>query len=445
MPLQIAPKLRRRTAQKWLVALERHMYPGEFVWALARTTAKYPPCDGLAITNARVLAFLGSDVATSGPRVVVVAGNIQRFDIMGLGFNTLVITTRDNQQVSFGVLHRKDVAFVSHFVHYLGMSGFPPEVWAAIEAQRRFAEDSAAAAQREAANRAAAMRPDVEERAATERSATDPVTRPSSGRAITQPGQPPTGQDIPEPALKPGAATRAAVNHALKLVDSLLDRGRAAQNLPQKLRDELATNVRAAIEDRTHAALRDLPASSLKDALPRGTRLGSLGASRFRTVADIAASSPAALDAVPGIGPQSAYAIYTEAMAQRTRARERIRLRLDPDRRSRIDTSLLRLLLVLRRVDPLVGEIGAPLTELRTQVDPLRGPAQRAGKRVAMFFAGEAERTRAEAAREQLQAIAADPALAELDTKITDVLAAAGGGVTRGRHTKATLPLSMPC
>ncbi|KXF57180.1 hypothetical protein AXA44_30825 [Rhodococcus sp. SC4] len=424
MPLQIAPKLRQRTAQKWLAALTGHLYPGELVWALARTNAIYPRCDGVAVTNARLLAFLGSDVATSGPRVAVAADDIGRFDILRSGTSTtLLVTTRQNQQLSFGTLQHDDVAFVGHYVHHLTLAGFPPGMRAAVDAQGRAAAEAAAAARRGVADRAA------EERAATTpAAAADHPNRPRSGPAAAEPAPPPQQQqNTPEPAVVPDAGTRTTTDQPLKALDTLIARGQSAQHLPQKLRTEIAATVRTAIDDRTAAALREIPASSLKDALPRGTRLGSLGASRFRTVADIAASTPTAIAALPGIGPQSAHAIYTEAVAQRTRARAQIRIRFDPDHRSGIDTSLLRLLLALRSVDPLVGEISAPLNQLRTQVDPLRDPAQRAGKRMAMFFSGKAKRAQARAALQELRAIAADPTLPDLGNHIAMALEAAQG------------------
>ncbi|MFD9663503.1 PASTA domain-containing protein [Rhodococcus sp. NPDC059968] len=174
MPLQIAPKLKAKAAEKWMAALAGHLYPGEFVWALARTTVMRPPCDGLAVTNARVLAFSGRDVAAKGPKRAVDADNISRFDLPTFGAaKQLVITTRDNQRLYFGILQDADVAFVSHYVHHLGRVGradLPPGMRGAHQPKQEASgaepgaaiqpkSDTSADAQRETEERAAADQP----------------------------------------------------------------------------------------------------------------------------------------------------------------------------------------------------------------------------------------------------------------------------------------------
>ncbi|WP_368857265.1 helix-hairpin-helix domain-containing protein [Rhodococcus sp. KRD197] len=88
----------------------------------------------------------------------------------------------------------------------------------------------------------------------------------------------------------------------------------------------------------------------MKQALPKGTRLGSLAQSRLRTVADLAYSSPSEIAAVPGIGPQSAQAIHDEAVAHRTRVRAGERLRLNPQQKGTRETQLLTILTAVDRV-----------------------------------------------------------------------------------------------
>ncbi|MFC9356552.1 hypothetical protein ACFTZB_08215 [Rhodococcus sp. NPDC057014] len=187
MPLQIAPKLKAKTADQWMVALTGHLYPGEFVWALARTTVMRPQCDGLAITNARVLAFSGRDVAAKGPKRAIDADNISRFDLPTFGAaKQLVITTRDNQQLYFGILQGTDVAFVSHFVHQLGIAGLPAGMRGAHQPKPGTSEaEPVVAIQPKSEESTDADRKDAEEHAAAAQS----VAPPPNGQKSTKAGK----------------------------------------------------------------------------------------------------------------------------------------------------------------------------------------------------------------------------------------------------------------
>lgn len=59
---------------------------------------------------------------------------------------------------------------------------------------------------------------------------------------------------------------------------------------------------------------------------------------------------------VPGIGPQSASATHTEALAQQKRVRSQTRFRLNLDNKSTTDAEILRLLLRLRYAEPAVEQ-----------------------------------------------------------------------------------------
>ncbi|NMM86162.1 hypothetical protein B2J88_17600 [Rhodococcus sp. SRB_17] len=133
------------------------------------------------------------------------------------------------------------------------------------------------------------------------------------------------------------------VDETLNSLDALFALAQQALDTPRTVRVSIASAVTRALDAQIDAALRAVPAESLKDALPKGTRMGGLAQSRFRTVADVANSSAATLATVPGIGPQSAAAIHAEALAQQKRVRSETRFRLNPDHKSKTDTEILRL------------------------------------------------------------------------------------------------------
>lgn len=211
------------------------------------------------------------------------------------------------------------------------------------------------------------------------------------------------------------------VDETVRSLDALFALGQQALDAPPALRASITGAVSAAIASRVDAALREIPMESLKDALPKGTRMGGLASSQFRTVADVARSSPGLLGTVPGIGPQSASAIHTEALAQQQRVRGEVRFRLDPDMRNAADTDILHSLLTLRDIEPAVERVREPLAALHAQIDPLQPAAKRAGSRLARFFSGKKKRTEAQAAVAQIHAIVADPRLTELHTQLLAV------------------------
>ncbi|QCQ90495.1 ATP-dependent helicase [Rhodococcus sp. SGAir0479] len=214
----------------------------------------------------------------------------------------------------------------------------------------------------------------------------------------------------------------SGVDETVRSLDALFVLGQQALDAPPALRTAITAAVSAAIASRVDTALREIPVESIKDVLPKGTRTGGLAASRFRTIADVVGSSPALLATVPGIGPQSAAAIHTEALAQQQRVRGEVRFRLDPDTRSAADADILRSLLALRDIEPAVERVREPLAALHARVDPLRPAAKRAGSRLARFFSGRKKRAEAQAAVTQIQAIVADPRLTDLHTQLLAVV-----------------------
>lgn len=109
--------------------LRGQLLPGEEIWALSKTNQLRPVLDGLAITNARVMAFSSIEIATRGPRVAVDADNTSRFEfVKKMTGKQLHVTDLAQQVHQFGATTDADIDFVSHYIHHLASAGFPPGI-----------------------------------------------------------------------------------------------------------------------------------------------------------------------------------------------------------------------------------------------------------------------------------------------------------------------------
>ena len=156
--MQLAPKLKEATAQKWSTALTPYLSPGEQVWALSKTNSVFPILDGIAITNARVCAFAYIEInQRKGIKVAVDADQISNvvFAPRRLGNPTLVLTMQRGEQVKMGDIHPDDVGFVEHYVRTLIATGYPPEIRQALASAQHAERQAAAQAQQVESDRLA--------------------------------------------------------------------------------------------------------------------------------------------------------------------------------------------------------------------------------------------------------------------------------------------------
>jgi hypothetical protein len=143
LPL-IGAKLKKVQAAAWLDGLANHLYPGEEVTTLARANLMQPNCNAIAITNARVVAFHGRDVARNGVKTEVAADQIDRVAVPRKisGF-LLTVKTKTGEILTFGALRGADFDLIHDAVEQLAASGPAPTVaaWLArrYEQQRQMA------------------------------------------------------------------------------------------------------------------------------------------------------------------------------------------------------------------------------------------------------------------------------------------------------------------
>jgi len=129
MPPLIGARLKKEQTAAWLDGLASHLYPGEEVSALARTNLMQPNCNAIAITNARIVAFHGRDVARIGVKREVAADQIDRVGVPGkLSGLVLIVKTKTDEVVTFGALRGADFDLVHDAVEQLAASGPAPAV-----------------------------------------------------------------------------------------------------------------------------------------------------------------------------------------------------------------------------------------------------------------------------------------------------------------------------
>jgi hypothetical protein len=136
MPPLIGAKLKNVQADAWLDGLANHLYPGEEVTALARTNLMQPNCNAIAITNARVVAFHGRDVARNGVKREVAADQIERVGIpRKISGHFLIVETKTGEVLTFGALRGADFDLIHDAVGQLAASGPAPAVAAWLAAR----------------------------------------------------------------------------------------------------------------------------------------------------------------------------------------------------------------------------------------------------------------------------------------------------------------------
>ena len=192
--------------------------------------------------------------------------------------------------------------------------------------------------------------------------------------------------------------------------------GRAERSLAHvdRLRSDIASDVQRIVDDIVVDVLRRTSVDELKSYLPKGTRVGGLKSSRYRSAADVYQATPAAIAALPGIGPQSAYAIHAAAVSKAAHEQSVARVRLDPQARTPQDGVLAGRLLTLHAVDARARRLRALLNWLHAVVDPMARDLRRHDSGIRMFFSGTKKKAAADAAAAMLERLGADPALAEL-------------------------------
>ncbi|MBO9553195.1 SNF2-related protein [Cellulomonas sp.] len=174
-------------------------------------------------------------------------------------------------------------------------------------------------------------------------------------------------------------------------------------------------------EARVRAELAQVDVDRLGDMTEKNLRLSALAAAGYTSVADLLGKDAAELDAVPGVGAQTARSVVAavEQLAEAVRAGTHVRIELDdrgrPDSAGTVE--LLRLLHRAMRLRPLVEPQRSRLTDYAASVRRLLPRASRAASRLRFAFSRPTTRQQSLAALAQLRAW--EPWLASTDLRRT--------------------------
>jgi hypothetical protein len=127
--LLVGAKLKDKRRDTWLASLAPRLHPGEQVLALVPNNLLRPLCNGLAVTNARILAFYSAEVEHNGPKLEVSASDLTRVEInIRHGICYLVAhRRRDGGELVLASVHKQDATMVRQTAEQLVMTSTPSD------------------------------------------------------------------------------------------------------------------------------------------------------------------------------------------------------------------------------------------------------------------------------------------------------------------------------
>lgn len=380
MELIVGAKLKDKRRDAWLAALTDRLDPGEQVTVLVRNNLVRPTCSALALTTARVLAFFHGDLDRKGFKIELRADDLVRAELASKrGSTYLVLTRKNGETVTAASLDKEDADAVLEVTRQLVATG-PPELG------RRLPGPSEAT----------------------------PVPQAEIGTPAAGSPDSREPEEIATARNKVGAAARTTVAH----VRAFAERATALLSVPAVLRESARHQTEVLTAQQVDANLRTKPVTTLREFAGRGARLAALDEAGYTTVADVSRSSPYQLQAIPGIGPQTAQQVTQAARHVQAQVARETRFRFDPDRRTPAQTQLLATLASARHADAVAGSLRGPLRQFTEQTTPLVADAERTGSRVSMFFSGRQKKQNALAALAKLDAVLADPRVVSLQETV---------------------------
>jgi superfamily II DNA or RNA helicase len=213
----------------------------------------------------------------------------------------------------------------------------------------------------------------------------------------------------------------------------------AALAAPEQRRLEAADAYAPLRAQAARAELADLPLDRLKDVTRGRLMLGSLEKAGYRTVGDVLAAGLSGLDAVPGVGPQTARQVTAAAGQLESALAQTLAPRIDPDRRTGTQTRLLAALRAYGQARELLPPRAPDPAPLKAELDDALEQARPGTSRLRMFFAGADRRQGVRDALARLAAALASPAAADADARLRPGIRAAvqGAGAPRKRDAAA--------
>jgi superfamily II DNA or RNA helicase len=185
----------------------------------------------------------------------------------------------------------------------------------------------------------------------------------------------------------------------------------ARPQLDQAIAEQFAGRQSALVKER----LATVPIEKLREAsTDGGLRLDPFTDAGYTTVASVVDATPGALDALPGVGPQTATRVLAAARTVAAAIATATPARLDPDHPSPDQAQLLATLRTRLAFTAAVAPSLDELAATKEQVDQLAATCKPAASRVKMLFSGGARKQAALDAASRLANGLTDPATVAL-------------------------------
>ena len=184
------------------------------------------------------------------------------------------------------------------------------------------------------------------------------------------------------PAVEPGAAARAVLGQSRALHAAITD----ALAAPEARRQSARRAYESVRRDVVGAELAKMPLDWIKEITQGRLRLAAIEQAGFRTVGAVAASGPHRLQAIPGVGPQTASQVVGAARQLQAAMEQETRVRFDPDARTTHQAKLLAELYSYETAKSVIPPQAPDLRPLAADLDALLAAAGPASSRLRMFF-----------------------------------------------------------
>ena len=210
-----------------------------------------------------------------------------------------------------------------------------------------------------------------------------------------------TSQQTATP-VDPGSG---AARRLLRRAEDLSAAIEGALAAPEGRRQEARRAYQRLQGEAAREELATMPVERIKDVTQGRLMLSAIEKAGFRTVGSVLTAGPSALDAVPGVGPQTAMQVVAAARQIEAVLAGTLTVRIDPDNRTLPQAALLGALHAFEQAQGNVPPKAPDPVPLKSELDAARATARPAGSRLRMFFSGAGRKQDARDAIARLQAI----------------------------------------
>jgi superfamily II DNA or RNA helicase len=207
------------------------------------------------------------------------------------------------------------------------------------------------------------------------------------------------------PPVELGAAARAVLGQSQALRAAITE----ALAAPEARRQSARRAYELVRGDVVQAELAKMPLDRIKEITQGRLRLAAIEQAGFRTVGAVAAAGPYRLQAIQGVGPQTASQVVAAARQLQAAMEQEIRVRFDPDARTAHQAGLLAELRGYEAAKSLIPPQAPDLRPLAADLDTLLAAAAPASSRFRMFFTRSNKKQEARDGLSRLAALIQSP------------------------------------